>query len=101
MRDELLDKTALVTSIYDQMAADAEAKGDHEAAEAARKLADSAAEAGSTLRRLLEKHGKRVNLLDEFAYKFECDNGRFPTPEEQVEEMKRLGYMSEDGEWIV
>ena len=99
MKDELVDKCSLVTSVLDQKAAEAEAEGRTVDAEAKRKLAESFAEAGNAFRRIAETIEERRKLLDNFAFPFKRDKGRFPTLKEQEEEMERLGHMK-DGKWI-
>jgi len=100
MKDKLVDKTALVTSVLDQEAAKKEAVGDDEGAKADKKLAESFSQFGDKLRAILKKMENRINILDEFAEEFRRDNDRYPSPEEQNTEMEKRGFRK-DGDWTI
>jgi hypothetical protein len=91
MKDELVDKTALVTSVLDQKAAEKDTIGD-EGAKADKNLAESFSRAGGKIRAIMERIDNRINILDEFAEEFRRDKGRYPSPEEQNAEMEKRGF---------
>jgi len=108
MKDELLDKSALVTSAYDQVAAREEAAGNTEAAETSRKVAESAAELGKTLRRILERRERRCRLIDEVlddmgltadGLEEEDEFFRAKIATRVNKELERRGF-KKDGEWL-
>jgi hypothetical protein len=100
MKDELVNKSALASSALDQVAAAKKSEGDVEGAETAQKLADGFADLANKTRGIIERINRRIDLLDEFAESFHRDNSRYPTPEEQREEMTKRGFMK-DGEWTI
>lgn len=101
MKDKLVDKTALVTSVLDQEAAKKEAVGDDEGAKADKKLAESFSQFGDKLRAIMEKMDNRMNILEEFAEEFRRNNnGRHPSIEEQNAEMEKRGFRK-DGDWTI
>ena len=112
MKDELVDKTALMTSVLDQKAAEKAEDGIHpharvcyvigddEGAKADKKLAELFARAGDKIRAIAERIENRISILDAFAKEFLCDKGRYPSKEEQNAEMEKRG-LRKDSNWTI